>query len=288
MNNHPHHHKKNNNEKTLISKKEIALPVLHRNPFVKYQKFFKTIEDDIKKRKMQNPFEWNVIVPMLDTFFPKKNLLWVIDDKNKFLPSTRMLALRSNITYFIAILVWLPIIFYTYKYDTLSLKITIVILVLELFVFFIYSILSMQLFTPVLGQKGKIWLTKTLKGPEYIVIKNSKQINLGNAALLCDYDKLKQVAKEKDIEFTSLIDLKNATNNTDPGSRMFRTRQLRLKLPYYIVTMLVTLGLICARMGKTRFLYCFTTYYIYMYYYNSSFTFMALEFYKYKSSYTRS
>ena len=254
MNSHPHQHTNKKNEKTLISKKDIALPTLHKNPFVKHQKFFKTIEEDVEKRKKENPFEWGVIVPMLDKFSKiKKNLLWVIDDKNKFLPSTRMLSLRSNITYVIAILVWSPIIFYTYKHDNLSLKITILILVLELIVFFTYSILSMELFTPVLGQEGKIWLTKTLKGPEFIVIKNSKQINLGNASLLWDYDKLKQMAKEKDIEFSSLIDFENSTNNTDPGSRMFRTRQLRLELPYYIVTMLVTLGLICVRMGKKVF-----------------------------------
>jgi len=259
MNSHPHHyHTKKNNEKTLISKKDIKLPTLHKNPFVKHQKFFKTIDMDIKKRKKENPFEWNVIVPMLDKLAPKKNVLWVIDDKNKFLPSVTMTPVRSNITYFIAILVWLPFIFYTYKHDNLSLKVTILILVLELVTFFVYSILSMLLFTPVLGQNGKIWLTKTLKGPEYIVIKNSKQINLGNATLLWDYDKLKQMAKEKDIEFASLIDFENATNNTDRRarvgeSRMFRSRQLHIGLPYYIVTMLVTLGLICVRMGKKVF-----------------------------------
>ena len=88
-------------------------------------------------------------------------------------------------------------IFYTYKRDNLSISITLVLLVLELIVFFLYGILHMQIFTPMVGQKGKIWATKTITGPEFVIIKNNNVLNLGDTALLWDPHKLKEVAKKK-------------------------------------------------------------------------------------------
>ena len=108
--------------KTLKQLRGILETPVEQDDSILVGKFPKQpLEEDVEKRKKENPFEWSVIVPVLDKFSKiKKNLLWVIDDKNKFLPSTRMLSLRSNVTYVIAILVWLPIIFYTYKHDNSS------------------------------------------------------------------------------------------------------------------------------------------------------------------------
>ena len=111
----------------------------------------------------------------------------------------------------------------------------------------------MQIFTPVVGQDGKIMFSKTLTGPEFIILKSNKLFDLGNTTLLWDPDKLKKASKKNHFELTSLVDLINASNYVAPHMARIRARNLRLTLPYYMITMLVTLGLICARMGKKVF-----------------------------------
>ena len=111
----------------------------------------------------------------------------------------------------------------------------------------------MQFFTPIVGQKGEIWVTKTMTGPEFVIIKNNDILNLGDTALLWDPNKLKEIAKKNKLELTSLVELINSSNSVTPHPTSVHSRILRLTLPYYITTMLVTLGLISVRMGQKVF-----------------------------------
>jgi len=251
MSNHNRHHSTKDDGNAIISNKDIAFPTMHKNPFKTPQKFYKKYTTKYNRDSKGNPLIWKYVVPFIEKFLPKNEIWWVMGAKSTFKPLDTMITTRHGLTYFIAILVWLPIIFYTYKRDNLSLTVTLFVLGAQLFSYFIYNIIRLQLFTHVADQNGTMWLTKTVTGPEYTVLKNTKKFDLGNTTLLWDPTKMKQTLEKDNLDLTSLNDLINASNYAKPDDP--RVRNLRLTLPYYMVTMLVTLGLICVRLGKRIF-----------------------------------
>ncbi|MEE9572213.1 MAG: hypothetical protein V3W20_04125, partial [Candidatus Neomarinimicrobiota bacterium] len=251
MSNYDRHHSTKDDGNAIISNKDLAFPTMHKNPFETPQNFYKKYTTKYNRDSKGNPLIWKFVVPFIEKFLPKNEIWWVMGAKSTFKPLDTMITTRHGLTYFIAILVWLPIIFYTYKRDNLSLTVTLFVLGAQLFSYFIYNIIRLQLFTHVADQNGTMWLTKTVTGPEYTVLKNTKKFDLGNTTLLWDPTKMKQTLEKDNLDLTSLNDLINASNYAKPDDP--RVRNLRLTLPYYMVTMLVTLGLICVRLGKRIF-----------------------------------
>ena len=224
---------------------------MHKNPYKTPQAFYKKYTTKYNRDSKGNPLIWKYLVPFIEKFLPENEIWWVMGSKSSFKPLDTMITTRHGLTYVLAIILWLPIIFYTYKRDNLSLTVTLVVLGAQLFSYFIYNIMRLQLFTHIADQHGNMWITKTLTGPEYTVLKNTRKFNLGNTTLLWDPAKMKRLLEKDKLDVTSLNDLMNASNYAKPDDP--RVRNLRLTLPYYMVTMLVTLGLICVRLGKRIF-----------------------------------
>ena len=252
MNSHLHHSAKKGQHsasKMGITQEEIKLPRRHKDPFVKSESFFKKYDTHLLQKTI---IFISIYSSLPKKLLPPKQLWWIIDAEKKTKPDPQIeLVGERGTILLISIVLWLPIIYYTYMRDKLSLNITIAVLMVQLITFYLYDIIRMQLFSFVVDQDGDMWLTKTDTGPEYSVIKHAKDINLGNMSLLWDPDKFEKFAKARDMKLTSLVELMDSSNyvqDKDP-----RERNMRLSIPYYMVTMLVTLGLICIRLGRRIF-----------------------------------